>query len=965
MELVPGIVDECSPFEFARSNDLSLSVGGAPPVKSMDGANPMMNAFDEIVSAEFNATCCELLKKINESRCFCQEDVVNALQSDMEEELLAFTIFSAGRPAPRGCGGPIWAAVDNDECVALGPMGDEAPAPKDCRTLSQVLRDPQDVREPIGLFAEAVDATDLTATLEGQDVVTIFAPTDTAFTNFAEAQKITVSELFGNVEALATLLKQHVTDDILLRSTDVDGPVSYESLEGRQLALDTLPAGGVSVEGSPVSQADITICNGVIHVVSAVLVDSFATDSETSNGTRAAPVVTSRTTDKSPSAPTPTTTDEEDEECKEILDLLVSFEEAFGVLIDEIEKVDSVKDILEGDDPVTLFAPINSAVEVERMVNGGTSVEDIEITLKRLIVEGDNPGSALKPGTTLTTIGGEEIEITVDDGTLQVNGVKVVQADVEACNGRIFIIEGPLPPNTSLPKKPAKKPAGKPAVKRAEEPAEEPVEEPIEEPVEEPAEEPAEEPVEIPAVPEATTIAAPEPVTSQPQPPPARPKPPVAKKPVKKKPTAKPPATTRTSVTAGSPCACSATGITAGVETGRPGCGQHVADYGEHTLFCYIEDPEACKGSGEEFEITESAKFPPGYWRTCEEEEVTDLPTLPELLSVQIESLLPVWRLFQNAELDSVLEEAGPFTVFVPSRLALANALSSDASSEDFLNAEDVAEVMKNHIVVGKLYSEDLAGMDSVTAFSGKTFSLQLDEYGGLLIGGAASVELPDLLARNGIAHIIDGVLLNDGSEERTVSMEQACSCSEDEFSGDIYTGRPGCDLHIPGEAAFCYVKFPDECDIATASTAFPGAKWIPCTDPCSCADDGVSGSVVTGRPGCARHLIGEPAFCYVVEPNKCSRATPSLQFDGASWKWCNSSPLLSTLVYGRPGGSQNDPCACSEDGISGGVFTGRAGCGRFGVNIAHLKICYVVDPPLCPISLPSLRAPGAGWRVC
>lgn len=52
--------------------------------------------------------------------------MVEVLESDMEEELLAFTIFTAAGPTPRGCGGSIWAALDSDQCLPLGPMSDNA-----------------------------------------------------------------------------------------------------------------------------------------------------------------------------------------------------------------------------------------------------------------------------------------------------------------------------------------------------------------------------------------------------------------------------------------------------------------------------------------------------------------------------------------------------------------------------------------------------------------------------------------------------------------------------------------------------------------------------------------------------------------------------------------------------------------------------------------------------------------------
>lgn len=49
---------------------------------------------------------------------------MEAFQSEMEEELLAFTLFTAARPLPGGCGGAIWAALDGEQCLPLGPMSD-------------------------------------------------------------------------------------------------------------------------------------------------------------------------------------------------------------------------------------------------------------------------------------------------------------------------------------------------------------------------------------------------------------------------------------------------------------------------------------------------------------------------------------------------------------------------------------------------------------------------------------------------------------------------------------------------------------------------------------------------------------------------------------------------------------------------------------------------------------------------
>jgi hypothetical protein len=57
-------------------------------------------------------------------------------------------------------------------------------------------------------------------------------------------------------------------------------------------------------------------------------------------------------------------------------------------------------------------------------------------------------------------------------------------------------------------------------------------------------------------------------------------------------------------------------------------------------------------------------------------------------------------------------------------------------------------------------------------------------------------------------------------------------------------------------------------------------------------------------------------------------------------------------------------PCACSPDGMSGGVSTGRRGCAQ------HLRddpgfFCMVISPAGCPSATPSYSNPGAAWLDC
>lgn len=66
----------------------------------------------------------------------------------------------------------------------------------------------------------------------------------------------------------------------------------------------------------------------------------------------------------------------------------------------------------------------------------------------------------------------------------------------------------------------------------------------------------------------------------------------------------------------------------------------------------------------------------------------------------------------------------------------------------------------------------------------------------------------------------------------------------------------------------------------------------MPPVDMCSCASDGVSGGISTGRLGCQDHAHGFGsigAFCMVVGGPACSESHPSIAFAGASWKQCTT----------------------------------------------------------------------------
>lgn len=117
-------------------------------------------------------------------------------------------------------------------------------------------------------LTKALKAAGLTGALQGNDNLTIFAPTDAAF---AKLPADAVRDLLKpeNKEVLLKLLTYHVVPGKVLSSDLKSGEV--KSLEGGAINVKVDSANGVTVNDAKVTQADITASNGVIHAIDNVI----------------------------------------------------------------------------------------------------------------------------------------------------------------------------------------------------------------------------------------------------------------------------------------------------------------------------------------------------------------------------------------------------------------------------------------------------------------------------------------------------------------------------------------------------------------------------------------------------------------------------------------------------------------------------------------------------------------------
>ncbi len=110
----------------------------------------------------------------------------------------------------------------------------------------------------------------------------------------------------------------------------------------------------------------------------------------------------------------------------------------------------------------------------------------------------------------------------------------------------------------------------------------------------------------------------------------------------------------------------------------------------------------------------------------------------------------------EAAALDQTLQGAGPFTVFAPTDAAFA-ALPAGALDALLADPDALAEVLLYHVVSGDIRSTDLAGVVSAETLAG--FPILFDLSSGVQVNNA-SVTQADVVASNGVIHVIDAVLL-------------------------------------------------------------------------------------------------------------------------------------------------------------------------------------------------------------
>lgn len=111
------------------------------------------------------------------------------------------------------------------------------------------------------------------------------------------------------------------------------------------------------------------------------------------------------------------------------------------------------------------------------------------------------------------------------------------------------------------------------------------------------------------------------------------------------------------------------------------------------------------------------------------------------------------------AGLEETLKVEGPFTVFAPTDDAFAKL--PEGKLDELLkpeNKDELVQLLSYHVVPGKLMAADIGGkLRSYETLAGS--AVKVNSAGRMAKVNHAAIQQPDVMASNGVIHVIDKVI--------------------------------------------------------------------------------------------------------------------------------------------------------------------------------------------------------------
>jgi len=155
---------------------------------------------------------------------------------------------------------------------------------------------------------------------------------------------------------------------------------------------------------------------------------------------------------------------------------------------------------------------------------------------------------------------------------------------------------------------------------------------------------------------------------------------------------------------------------------------------------------------------------------SCDKDDDNTMDMMPQQKNIvetaqSADNLSILVDALQQAGLVDALNATGPFTVFAPTNDAFQALLNSNPAWNSLADIDNalLTTVLLFHVTEGKVMASDLSNtyVNSLSpAVNNEPLSLQVSIDGGVFFNGSSAPVTTDIMASNGVVHIINKVML-------------------------------------------------------------------------------------------------------------------------------------------------------------------------------------------------------------
>ena len=556
--------------------------------------------------------------------------------------------------------------------AACGDGGGISDAPE--QTVAEIIES----TSGLATFDTALDTTNVINDLTGDGPYTVFAPGLSAFSDLGTGA---VDSLLARPDLLTKLLRQHVVQGDYNLADLTDG-LELEALDGSTLTVEVDGDNRTFVDGARIHAAQ-EATNGYVHHLFGDVIEENLTLVERAQIRPA------------------------------LLGTLLS-----GAVATEID--------LTGDGPFTVFAPSNSGFNTLNAIEDDDLLKRI---LQRHVVAGQAlTASQLMDGMTLDPVGGEALNVTVEDGDVLIDGVPVDQPNLQATNAVVHVLDSVLLDGITL-------------VERA-----------------------SLTPLLDTLVMDLTTAGLVDDLEGM----------------------------GPYTVFAPTNAAFGTINEIGSTELLTRILGQHVVAGQELTADRLTDGMTLTTLEGAQLTVSvdeDGNVFVDGAPVVTADVEVTNgvihylgSPIIENVALVERVALMPAFdelvKGLTEAELLDALSGAGPYTVFAPDNSAFAGLGEGAVDTLAENNPELLSKLLRQHVVVGQeLTASQLGNMDgqTLTTLEGAQLTVDVDEDGNVSVDGVP-VATADVEVTNGVVHGLGGVILENTNVVERASLTPSLS---------------------------------------------------------------------------------------------------------------------------------------------------------------------------------------------